>query len=245
MSENENVMDTSEEVEVTTEVTAEASDVEPTEVTAVEDTENTAEVVPAQPGEQQPSFGKKLAAGVKEWFRKFIVKLKHKPQNIPFAFLLITSFMYLCFLGTTSKFIDGNSNIKSLGLFQFVNTLASILILLIFLNAFPKRKKINIVMLVITFVVLALMIVMDILFIVNVIDYGKNNTLRGLDWFLAREGTTESINTCIVHIVFVGFTALLLALLPVFKMLLMKINTSKELASNDIKEELDTSEEDG
>ena len=142
MSENENVMDATVD----------------TEVTAAENIENAPAALPGQPEEQKPSRGQKIKAGIKEWFRKTIVKLKHKPQTIPFVILLITSFMYLCFLGTTSKFIDTNSNIKSIGLFQFVNTLASILILLIFLNTFPKRKKMNIVMLVITFAVLALMV---------------------------------------------------------------------------------------
>ncbi|MDE7084897.1 MAG: hypothetical protein K2O81_06590, partial [Clostridia bacterium] len=194
--------------------------------------------------EETPSKGARLKAGVKEWFRKFIVKLKHKPQNIPFFILLITSFMYLCFLGTFSKFIDINSNIKSIGIFQFVNTLASILILLIFLNSFPKRKKVNIVMLVMTFTVLALMVVMDILFIVNITNYGKN-LRRGLEWFLAQEGTSESITCAIVHIVFLGVTIIMLALMPLYKKLLLKINTSKELASNDIKEVIDTSEENG
>lgn len=253
MSENEKALETSEEVEVAAETTVienegetpvvENNEVVSVETTAVADSAEAPAVATAQVN-SAPSMGQKIAAGIKEWFRKFTVKLKHKPQNIPFVILLVTSFMYLCFLGTFSKFIVGNSSIKSLGIFQFVNTLASILIILIFLNSFPKRKKPNIVMLVLTFAVLALMIVMDTLFIVNVVDYG-NGLRRGLEWFLEQDGVSESINCCIVHIVFLAITILMLALLPVYKKLLMKINTSKELASNNINEELDTSEEDG
>ena len=213
--------------------------------TPVEDAVVTETVKSPEP-ENKPSKGAQFAAAAKERLRKFTVNLKRKPQNIPFVFLLITSFLFLCFLGTTSKFIDINSSIRSLGLFQFVNTLASILIILIFLNTFPKRKKMNIVMLVITFAVLVLMIVMDILFIVNIANYANGLGIKnGFQWFLGRPGTAESIRCVIVHMVFLGITIILLALLPVFKKLLLKINTSKELASNDIKEEIDTSEEDG
>lgn len=239
MAENENVKDTSEEVDVTA--------VENIEATPAESVVEINEEAQAE-ATKKPISDNKFVAGVKEWFRKSIVKLKHKPQTIPFVILVITSFMYLCFLGTLSPFITPNRSIKGLGIFQFVNTLASILIILVFLNSFPKRKKVNIVFLVMTFVVLALMVVMDIMFIVNTADYA-NNALgidNGFQWFLAEmDGASESITCIIVHIVFLAITTVILALLPVYKKLLMKINTSKDLASNDIKEEIDTSEENG
>lgn len=207
-------------------------------------TEEPVKQEPVQPVDNKPSKGEKIKAGIKEWFRKRIVTLKHKTQNIPFCFLLLTSFLYLCFLGTLSKFIYNNSGISSLGIFELVNTLASILILLVFLNAFPKRKKVNIIMLVLVFVVLALMIVMDVLFYVNVINYGNRSQL-GAEEFFKGEGVMETLNSVIVHIVFLALTVVVLALLPLYKKLICKINTSKDLASNNINEEIDTSEENG
>lgn len=252
MAENENVKSTSEEVEVAAVENIEETSADNVTDSAVEAVESSEEIPAAeenQSDEAEPAKENKFLASVKEWFRKRIVKLKHKPQTIPFVILLITSFMYLCFLGTLSPFITTNRGVSGLGIFQFVNTLASILIILIFLNSFPKRKKVNIVFLVITFVVLALMIVMDIMFIVNIAIYanrelGMGN--EGFQWFLTEiKGAGESVTCTIVHMVFLVITTVVLALLPVYKMLLLKINTRKELASNDIKEEIDTSEENG
>lgn len=266
MAENKNVKSLSEEVEVTAVENAEVASVDSaensvvnTEVSAVNNTEETStEGVETnavgnaedttvskvnQPEEKKPSKGDKFAAAVKEWFRKQTVKLKHKPQNIPFVFLLVTSFMYLCFLGTFSEFISDNSGINGLGIFEFINTLASILIILVFLNTFPKRKKMNIIMLVITFAVLAMMLALDIVFYVNIVKAGNATDVGNLSGLTGDVNGT--LNRDIVHIVFLAITIVVLALLPVYKKLLLKINTSKELASNDIKEEIDTSEENG
>ena len=197
---------------------------------------------PESEPEKKPSKWPQIKASLKERLRKFIVKLKHKPQNIPFFVLLITSLMYLCFLGTFSEFISLNQGISGLGIFEFINTLASILIILIFLNTFPKRKKMNIIFLCLTFAVLVLMLVLDIMFYVNILQQAAKveGGLSGLTGDVSSTLTND-----IVHIVFLGITIIVLALLPVYKKLLLKINTSKELASNDIKEEIDTSEEDG
>lgn len=258
MAENENVKSTSEEVELTAvennedtsvqsiaDTPAENNETAPAE--SVEDgveqkVEATQSAETQQAEEGEPSKASKFAADVKEWFRKFIVNLKHKPQNIAFVVLIVTSFMYMCFLGTFSEFISYNSGIKWLGLFEFVNTLASILVIMIFLNTFPKRKKMNIIMLVLTFAVLALMLVFDILFYVNIVK--QANTLPGGLSDLTGD-YASTLNFDLIHMIFLAITIVVLALLPVYKKLLMKINTSKELASNDIKEEIDTSEENG
>ena len=114
--------------------------------------------------ETEPTKTEKFKAGVKERFRKFIVKLKHKPHIIPLVILLITSIVYLCILNSLSYLVSKISGVDSAGICIFVNTLASILVLLVFLNAFPKRKKPNIVMIVITFVVMALIFALDLVF---------------------------------------------------------------------------------
>ena len=92
------------------------------------------------PQPAEPSKGQKFLAGVKEWLRKFTVKLKYKTHMIPLVIVLISSLVYLCSLNTLSIALNDIQGIDSAGICMFVNTLVSILVLLVFLNAFPKRK---------------------------------------------------------------------------------------------------------
>ncbi|MDE6690779.1 MAG: hypothetical protein K2K04_02300, partial [Clostridia bacterium] len=132
-------------------------------------------------GEQQsaPSENKIKAFGakVKEWFRKRVVGLKRKPQNIALLFLLVTSLIYLFSLNTLSPGAYKDfKDTRWLGLCIFVNTLFSILVLVLFLNTFPKYPKankktgkkhyINYVMMALVFVFIAVMITFDVLYYV-------------------------------------------------------------------------------
>ena len=105
------------------------------------ETENTEIAVADSTAAKQPQKSGNVGAGIKEWFRKLTVKLKRKTQIIPLTLTLITSFVFLCMIGTFSQLIQKNSGVPSLGICMFVSTLASILILPLFLNAFPKNKK--------------------------------------------------------------------------------------------------------
>ena len=186
--------------------------------------------------EKKPSKG----AAVKEWFRKLTVKLKRKTHVIPLVLTLITSVVWLCMIGTFSQLIQTNSGIGAVGISMFVNTLASILILPIFLNAYPKRKKPNVVYIILIFVVFALLIGMDILF------YTKVTGADAINKFDASKKKNVYDPTCtnlIVHMILVGICILAVALLPVYKKLINKINTRKDLQSNDFKGEIDTSAE--
>lgn len=191
----------------------------------------------AQPAEasQKEGFGAK----VKEWFRKQIVSLKRSPQRIPLLFIVIVSIIWLFWLFTFSRTASRFSEINFAGLSIFINTLLSILIIFLFLNAFPKRKKPNIVMLVLVFVFMAAMIGMDVLYYTQVykfiyIDGGVNEAgLASAPYALT------SLTYSIVHMVLEGVCIVVLALYPVYKKLLLKINTSKEVAGNDINEEID------
>ena len=189
------------------------------------------ETVPQE--KKKESFGAK----VKEWFRKLIVKLKRQTQLIPLVVILITSLIYLCTIATYSQVIEENSGIPNLGISMFINTLMSILILPIFLNAFPKRKKPNIVFIVFVFVVLALIIGMDILYYVTNKNFFKDPTLE--EPAMLKDAYTQLI----VHMVFVGISIVVFALLPVYKKAINKINTRKVLEENKLTGEIDTSAE--
>lgn len=179
----------------------------------------------------------KFVAGVKEWFRKLIVKLKRKTQLIPLVLTLITSFVFLCMIGTFSQLIQKNSGISSLGICMFVSTLASILVLPLFLNAFPKNKKPVIPFIVAVFVVFALIVAMDVIFLVNMQTFFRVNSVESMEFYY------ESRTSLIVHIVLVSLCIVVFALLPVYKKAINKINTKKVVSSNDFSDEIDTSAE--
>lgn len=193
-----------------------------------------------------PKKSGNFSAGVKEWFRKLIVKLKRKTQLIPLVLTLITSFVFLCMIGTFSQLVEINTGISSLGVSMFVSTLASILILPLFLNAFPKNKKPVIAFIVGVFVVYALIIAMDLVFLLNMTSFFKaneaeikagQNSAKNLALF------DKSQLSLIVHIILVGICVVVFALLPVYKKAINKINTKKVVESNDFSGEIDTSAE--
>ena len=191
----------------------------------------------AAPQKSSESFGAKI----KEWFRKFTVKLKRQTHMIPLVVILITSLIYLCCTATFAQVIEGNSGIPNLGIAMFVNTLLSVLVLAMFLNAFPKRKKPSIVYIVLVFVVLAVILGMDLLYLLNAQTFVKNN---GGEFIL---GEYPEIKTAYselyAHMAFVGISIVVFALLPVYKKAINKINTKKVLEENNLSEEIDTSAE--
>lgn len=187
----------------------------------------------------------KKSGGVKEWFRKRIVKLKRKPQTIAMIFLLISTVFWLCSLNPVSYSIaknDSEDN-KLVGFVFFVTTLLSILVLVAFLNAFPKRKKANKIYLAVMFVFIALMVVCDLVYYVQFNNYLENYSNYTAADYRANPQFDQSLNIMIIHIILLGVAALSVATLPLYKKLIMKINTRKEIETTELKEEIDTSAE--
>ena len=252
MEENENVV-------------VEEQQTTPTE-TVVEET------AVADSGTKKESFGAK----VKEWFRKQAVTLKRKPQRIAFLFFIISSVMYLIGLNVFSPgpVIDFQSQ-EYLGLSVFVTTLFSILVLVLFMNTFPKRgikykkngKKhsMNYIMLALTFLFVIIMFLMDLLYYKqltgcingNEAKFFKNVEMAAgwekyyfgsaadlmLDPKSYKSYLLSALRLDIVHMVFLGISAVLLATLPLYKKLILKINTSKVVEGTEMKEVIDTEDE--
>lgn len=191
--------------------------------------------------EKKPSKGAKFLAGVKERCRKFIVNLKRRPMNIAFFVLIISAIAYLCSLGNLSQTALAFT-VDWLGLSVFVNTLFCILSLLLFMNSFPKReKKPKIVMLVLFFVFIAAMVAFDLIFYINISKaYGEASATIKAQY---AKFTDPALAVTIAHIVMLGISALLTATYPLYGKLINKINTRKAVESNEIKGEIDTSEE--
>lgn len=225
----------------------------------------------ATPAKQKESFGAKI----KEWFRKQGVSLKRKPQKIAFLFFVISTVMYLIGLNVLSPGPVKNFGSKPyLGLSVFVTTLFSILVLVLFMNTFPKRgirykkngKKhsMNYIMLALTFVFVLVMFLMDILYykqLTGCIAGNESTFFKDASQaskyvkYFAEDVTLDTIaydptnyksylvsalQLDIAHMVFLGISALLLATLPLYKKLIMKINTSKMIERTEIKEVIDT-----
>ncbi len=214
MAENENVLKPDEVAEEPVTVDA------PAEVTEA-------------PAPEKPSKGKKSSKGVKEWFRKKIVALKRRPQNIALLFLAVSTVYFMLSLFKISQAIyevytqEGVET--SIGICIFVTTLLSLLVLVSFLNSFPKRKKPNIFFIVLVFLMIGAMIACNIVFYVQMSDILALPALQGATDTINKVTTGQTY--VIVHVALLGVSAVVFALLPAYRLLINKINTQVELES--------------
>ena len=180
---------------------------------------------------------------IKEWFRKRIVALKRSPQTIVMVALFLSTALLLIWLFPITRTIDQMSKAEWTGLLIFVSTLISILTLALFGSAFPKRKKPNIVFIVLLFVFMAAIITCDILYYVKMDYYLVHHSNYEAADYAKFPYIKKSLGYAIAHTVLVGISALLLATLPLYKKLINKINTRKEIASNEMNEVIDVEED--
>lgn len=178
-----------------------------------------------------------FGAKIKESIRKGIVSLKRNPQIIPLLMLFFTFLLYslnLTDMSDTTAKIQG----KGMGLAQFCIMLFSLLSLVCMLNAFPKRKKPNIPMIVLMFIMFAVIIYCDIHY-----RNGIAAALTRAESPIKLDANTIYIalafNMLNTHMILVCVTAGLVALLPVYGKLLKKINTSVDVEDNGAMEEIE------
>ncbi len=190
-------------------------------------------------------FSKRFLANLKERWRKFLVNTKRKPQRLAFFPLIISTILWMfgiVYCGQATIY----DNIGGMGLCIFVNTMLSILTLLLFMNTFPKRAKhMNYIMLALTFVFMAVMLTCDLVWYiksypVHLEAYENAASESALE---AIEPGMKAFPIVLTHLVFVALSAILLATLPLYKKLILKINTSKVVEENELTEEIDTSAE--
>ena len=189
--------------------------------------ENQPENQPQPQPENAPSKGSKVWAAVKEWFRKKVVALKVKPQIIPLVILLVTSVIFMLALHSVGVAINASANAaetKATGICSFITTLLSLLVLVSFLNAFPKRKKPNIFFVVLVFTMIAGMVACDVVYYVQM-----SNFMNAKPDLSARVKPAQPY--MLTHLIMLGVSAVCFALLPVYSRLIKKINTSVKLES--------------
>lgn len=169
---------------------------------------------------------------MKEFFRKKIVYLKRNPSVIPLLVLFASFLLYslnLADMSDTTAKIQGSG----MGLSQFCIMLFSLLSMVCMLNAFPRRKKANIPMLVVMFIMFAIIIYCDIHYRLGVMA-----ALTRAESPIKLDKTTAYIanayNMLNTHMFLVGASGALVLLLPVYSKLLKKINTSFAMEDNGV-----------
>lgn len=178
---------------------------------------------------------------MKEFFRKRLVSLKRKPHMIPLAVLGIAFVYYslnLTQVSNTTALING----QHMGLTEFATMLFSVLSLVCFMNAFPHRKKVNIPMLALMFLMVGGMIFCDIYY-GGRITVAVTREVNQIDPTGKNIFVTNARNMLRVHEIILIAGAALTALLPVYAPLLKKINTSVRVEDNGDMAAIDISQE--
>lgn len=179
---------------------------------------------------------------MKEFIRKFFVSLKRSPQNISLV-ALAAAFIFYSFRLTSISDTTARINTANMGQCEFAAMLFSILAFVCFLRSFPKRQKANMPMLILLFLMLALLVFADSVYLFRI-----NEALtRTENTIVINENTlfiAEARSTVTVHIVLVVICAFLLATMPIYAKLFKKINTSIDVEGNGDMDVIDISGED-
>lgn len=181
----------------------------------------------------QSQVSAKPRKGFKEFVRKFLVSIKRQPQNIA-MFILLVGFVFFSLNLTSISDTTALINTANMGQCEFCIMLFSILSFVVLMRTFPKRQKVKVPMLALTFLFLGIIIFMDVVYLsrINealtraenriVIDYAA-----GTNMFIA-----NAWSTLITYLIFVVVVVFLLATLPIYSKLLKKINTSIDVEGN-------------
>ncbi len=186
----------------------------------------------------------KFVAWIKEFFRKFMVGLKRRPQNIAMVIYIVALLVYTLNLTSVSNStarIQGDN----MGLCQFVAVLFSILGFVCMINVYPRRHKPNYVMLAIFFVMMIAVVACDLLY--------RTQLLKGVprsyidEYKLPKDTIVTSYpqefidkytylftvqGMLIAHIILIGVASLAFGLAPFIGKLLAKIDTSVNVEYN-------------
>ena len=184
----------------------------------------------------------KAPAHMPEFLRKLFVSLKRRPSVIALIVLVIAFLQYslnLTHISDTTAKIQG----AGMGLCGFATMLFSMLSLVCFLNAFPRRKKPVIAMVVLMFVMLAIIIFCDVHYM-NLIQYALHRPDNPIVIDKQTVYIAQAYNVLHDHIIIECVGIALTVLMPVYTKLLRKINTSIIVEGNGDLGEIDISGED-
>ena len=172
-------------------------------------------------------MAEKKNKGFKESWRKFIVSLKKRPHNIPLCMMVIAFIVYsfnLTKISNTTAVV----NQTYMGLCEFVIMLFSVLAFVCFLNAYPKRQKPIVPMVILLYVLEIIILIADVVYISKI-----NAGLQTIQINASRQFIPQAKSMLSAHIVLVVISIILITLIPVIGKALNKIDTSVALAGND------------
>ena len=170
---------------------------------------------------------KKKPGALSELWRKFLVALKRRPQNIALAALVIPFLFYalnLMYISDTTAKIQGTG----MGLCGFCVMLFSMLSFMCFINAVPYRKKPNVPMIVLMFIMFAIIIFADIKYrgLIHTALTRPDNPINP-EVYIDR-----AYSTLMTHIIILCIGAGLILLMPVYSKALRSIKTSIAVEDN-------------
>lgn len=173
---------------------------------------------------------KKVWAALKEGIRKLIVTLKRNPSVIPLIMMFVSFLVFslnLTDVSDTTAKVQG----KGMGLCQFAIMLFSLLCMVCMLNAFPRRKKPNIPMVVLMFVMFGILIFCDIHYL-NGIAAALNRTESPIKLTESTAYIAKAFNMLATYQTMIIVTAVLVVLMPIYSRLLKKVKTSIDVEDN-------------
>lgn len=180
--------------------------------------------------------------GFSEFIRKRIVALKRKPQTIAliaFALAFLYYSLNLTKISDTTAYI----NLPGMGLAGFAMMLFSILLMVCFMNAFPHRKKVNVPMLALMFVLVAIIIYAGVFYQARIIE-ALTREVNPIVVSADKIYITQAQHMLSIHRIILIVGVALVALLPVYSKALKKINTNVDVAENEEMATIDISGED-
>ena len=184
----------------------------------------------------------KAPARMPEFLRRFFVALKRKPDVIPLLVLVAAFLQYslnLTHISDTTAKIQG----AGMGLCGFATMLFSMLSLVCFLNAFPRRKKPVVPMIVLMALMLGIILYCDYHYM-SLIAIALTRADNPIVLDKSTIYIAQAYNVLSTHMSIVIAGAVITALLPVYTKLLRKINTSIIVEDNGKLGEIDISGED-
>jgi len=180
--------------------------------------------------------------GIREMLRKSIVSLKRSPQRIPLLTLVAAFLVFslnLSAIANTTARING----ANMGQCEFVGMLFSILAFVVFLRTFPRRKPAVKPMILLLYFMLTLIEAADALYITRILT-AVNRTENRIVVDSQTVYISTAYNVIVAHMILIGATAVLFALLPVYSKAIRKIDTSIEVDGMGEMQAIDISGED-
>ena len=180
--------------------------------------------------------------GIQEFIRKRLVALKRKPQTIA---LLAFGLAFLYYSLNLTKISDTTAyiNLPGMGLSGFATMLFSILMLVCFMNAFPHRKKVNVPMLCLMFIMVGIIVFCGVYYQGRITE-ALTREVNPITVSADKGYINSAMRMLTVHRIILILGVALVALLPVYSKALRKINTNVDVADNGSMGAIDISGED-